>query len=147
MKARLQTLMRLALAAIFVAAALPKIGAPRDFALALFRYRLLPDGAINAAALTLPWLELIAALALLQPRWRTAGAAWLLALLGAATAGLAAALIRGLEIDCGCFSLRPGGSPVTLWSLARNAILLAAIAWSARTRNGTKANSRMKDEE
>ncbi len=139
MKARLQTVTRIALAAVFIVAALPKIAAPRDFALALFRYRLLPDAAINAAALTIPWMEALAALALLSPRWRTVGAAWLLALLGGATFALAAALARGLEIDCGCFGLKPGGSPITLWSLARNMALLAAVAWSAlRMRNAER---------
>ena len=120
------------LTAVFVAAALPKIVAPGDFALALFRYRLLPEPAINAVALALPWLELFAALALLDRRWRGAGAAWLALLLSAATAAMALALARGFDMDCGCFSLRPGTSPIQALSLARNAALLALVVWSAR---------------
>ena len=120
------------LAAAFVAAAVPKIAAPGDFALALFRYRLLPEPAINPVALALPWLEILAALALLDRRWRGAGAAWLALLLAAATAAMAFARARGFDIDCGCFSVRPGASPIRALSLVRNAALLALVVWSAR---------------
>ncbi len=118
------------LAAAFLAAAVPKIAAPGEFALALFRYRVLPEQAIQPIALVMPWLEALAALALVHRRWRSAGAAWLALLLTTATAAMAAARTRGLDIDCGCFSLRPGTSPIRAISLVRNAALLAILAFA-----------------
>lgn len=138
MNARLiRQAIRAALALLFIAAAVPKIFAPTDFALALFRYRLLPPATINAFALTLPWLEALSAAALLHRRWRAAGAFWLAALLVAGAAAMASARIQGLAIDCGCFSVRPGAEPITAASFVRNAALLALLVWSAR--DGDKA--------
>lgn len=118
---------RLMIAVLFLAAGLPKIIAPQDFALALFRYHLLPDATINIAALLLPWLEILAALALLLPGWRKAGAACLAGLLGVATVAIAVSLARGLDIDCGCFTLRPGRSPISMWNIARNLMLVVLV--------------------
>ena len=130
MNARLQLVARLFLAGLFIAAGLPKLLAPQAFALVVFRYHLLPDDLINTVALLLPWLEICAALALLLPAWRPAGALWLAGLLGLATAAIALSLVRGLDIDCGCFTLRPGRSHIGLWSLARNGALIALTLWA-----------------
>jgi uncharacterized membrane protein YphA (DoxX/SURF4 family) len=130
MKARLQFAARIFLAGLFIYAGLPKILAPEAFALVVFRFHLLPDVLINVVALLLPWLEICAGLALLLPAWRRAGAAWLAGLLGAATAALALGLARGLDIDCGCFTLQPGRSHIGLWSLLRNALLITLTLWA-----------------
>ena len=58
---------RLILAVIFLLASAPKIIAPHEFAIAVFRYQLLPDAAINLMAIFLPWIELVAAIAILIP--------------------------------------------------------------------------------
>ena len=130
MNARLQLVARIFLAALFIYAGLPKILAPQDFALVVFRFHLLPDDLINTVALLLPWLEIFAALALLLPAWRRAGMLWLIAMLGIATVALAISLARGLDIDCGCFTLQPGRSHIGWWSLARNATLIALTLWA-----------------
>ena len=130
MNARLLPVARLFLAGLFIYAGLPKLLAPQAFALVVFRYHLLPDDLVNTAALLLPWLEICAALALLLPAWRTAGALWLAGLLGLTTAAIALSLVRGLDIDCGCFTLRPGRSHIGLWNLARNGALIALTLWA-----------------
>ena len=130
MKARLLWVLRLLLATLFVCAGLPKLFDPQSFALVVFRYHLLPDSLINLAALLLPWLEIVAALALLQPAWRRPGALWLVGLLGLATAAIAISLARGLDIDCGCFTLTPGHSPISLWLIVRNFMLIALTVWA-----------------
>jgi len=124
---------RLILAAVFIAAALPKLAAPADFAVSVYRYQVLPAGAINLAALYLPWLELLAAAALFLPRWRDGAARILLALLLVFTAALGFNLARGLRLACGCFGA--GGGAADGWNLLRNAglmVLCMALLWPAR---------------
>lgn len=130
MKPYLTLAARLLLAGLFIAAGLPKLFAPQDFALVVFRYHLLPNDLVNAAALLLPWLELCAALALLWPAWRRTGALWLAGLLAMSTAAIVISLARGLDIDCGCFTLQPGRSHISLWYVARNVALIALTLWA-----------------
>ncbi|HET6330643.1 MAG TPA: MauE/DoxX family redox-associated membrane protein [Holophagaceae bacterium] len=94
--------------AVFLAAALPKIADPPGFAEALHAYRLLPDATLAPLALALPWLELLAALALLTGLARRSAALISLALLVVFMGALAINLARGNPVDCGCF----GASPV-----------------------------------
>ena len=125
---------RLVLAAVFLWAAWGKIADPEAFALAVYRYRILPAWAVNAFALWLPWIEVLAALALLLPNRRAAaaGAALAAGMLAAFTAAYAAALARGLSIACGCFTLRADAAAGGWTTLARNAglFLLAAAAFA-----------------
>ncbi len=123
-------LARGALAGVFLYAAMPKIRDPAGFAKSIFNYQLLPDAAINPLALFLPWLELIAAVALLAaPRLRR-GAVWLLGgMLAFFIAAIVSAMARGLNIDCGCFSTTGEGSRAALPHLVLNFLLLAAAIW------------------
>ena len=130
MKKYLPLAARLFLAGLFIAAGLPKLVAPQAFALVVFRYHLLPNDLINTVALLLPWLELCAALALLLPAWRRAGALWLAGLLAISTIAIAISLARSLDIDCGCFTLQSGRSHISLWFVARNCALIALTLWA-----------------
>jgi len=113
---------RLALAAVFLAAAFGKLRDPYGFAVNLFAYRLLPATWAAPAAVVLPAIESIAALALITGLfWR--GAALICAtLMLVFIAALAQAILRGIDIDCGCFG--EGSSPVSFWLIARNYLLL-----------------------
>lgn len=128
------------LAGIFLIAAAPKLADPDAFAGALARYRLLPDTWINLFALWLPCLETVAAVALLLPRWRRAGAGWLALLLTAFTAAMLTAVFRGLRIACGCFALAADADPIGPWSFVRNLALLAAAGWLTRPDDGRPDN-------
>lgn len=120
-------LCRLILAAIFLLASVPKILAPQEFALAVFRYQLLPDAAINLMAIFLPWIELVAAVAVLFPRTSDGAAAILFGLLAVFTVAIAVDLLRGINISCGCFTLDPDAGPIGWWEVARD-IAFAAVA-------------------
>ena len=124
---------RLLLLLLFVFAGLPKLIAPQDFALVIFRYHLLPDTMINPVSLLLPWLEIVGALVLLLPAWRPAGTLVLSTMLVISTAAIAISLVRGLDIDCGCFTLKPGASHIGLWNIMRNLALLALTLWASRS--------------
>lgn len=117
-----------AVGAVFVLAALPKLQDPATFALAVYRYHLLPGALVNIAALAMPWAELATGAALIAGRGTLRRAAALLAaaMLVLFTAAIAASLLRGLDIACGCFSLSPAAAAAGWKNLARNALLFAA---------------------
>ena len=94
---------QIALGAVFVAAALPKLADPPGFAEALWNYQLAPAWLVHPAALTLPWLELLCGLALCLGLWTRAAAAWITALLLVFLAALSINLARHHPVDCGCF--------------------------------------------
>lgn len=123
------TACRILLGLVFLLACAHKILFPDDFALAVFRYHLLPHHAVNGVAIILPWIELTTALALFfSRRFRDAAALLVLAMLVAFTVGTIFNLLRGVQIACGCFSA--ADADVADWSnVFRNVgyIFLATI--------------------
>lgn len=120
------------LGVVFMAAAFPKIVAPHDFALMVFRYQLLPYFLVNLIAIYLPWVELAAGIALFWPGAARRGAvAIALVLLVVFTLATIFNLWRGIDIACGCFSVDAEASHAGWWNIARNLlfIALAILAW------------------
>jgi len=96
---------QIALGAIFVAAAIPKITDPPSFAHMIYNYRILPAGLINITALTMPWVEILAGLALILGVWARP-ARWLIAaMLVTFILAISLNLVRDNAIDCGCFDV------------------------------------------
>lgn len=113
------------LATVFLAAALPKIAAPAEFAATIEPYRLLPAPLVNLAAIYLPWLELLTAVAVaVVPAARKGALLLLIILLVSFTGAQAWALARGLDISCGCFAAW-SATPIGWDTLSRNIALLA----------------------
>ena len=111
-----------------------KVLYPADFALTVFRFHLLPDAVVNAAALYFPWLEIVCGVCLLLiPGYRVAALWTALVLLVVFSVGIAVILLRGSAINCGCFSSSPLAKPMDGLSIARNVglILLAVMALAA----------------
>jgi putative oxidoreductase len=120
---------RLALSGAFVGAGVLKLQDPEAFAFAVDAYRLTPWAVSAGLALYLPWLEILAGLALWARRWKHAALSILLVLCLTFLAVLASAVVRGLPIRCGC--LGPGIIPGGLWgSIALDLLLLTAILYS-----------------
>jgi uncharacterized membrane protein YphA (DoxX/SURF4 family) len=120
----LLTICRLTLAALFIYAAVGKIHDPRGFAQNVAAYRLLPIATVNMFAIVLPWVELLAGLALLHKPWVRDGA-FLLALLNAVFITAAgSAMARGLDIQCGCFTLSSAHNKVGWGLIGRDALFL-----------------------
>lgn len=96
---------RIALGAVFVVAAGPKIADPPGFAHMVSNYLLVPAPAVNFLALFLPWIEMLAGIALVTGVfWRTAAklsAALLVVFLFAIGINLA----RDHAVQCGCFDV------------------------------------------
>ena len=135
----LEWLCRGIVAAIFLLAAWPKLMDPAGFAKSIQNYKVvLPvigQGYINLAAIFLPALELVAGLGLLWQRTKRA-AAWLCAgLLVFFIVMVLQAVLRGFNIDCGCFGVGTAGAALaqkTGWSkVIENSVLLAMAVWVA----------------
>lgn len=120
-------LARLVAGGTYVYASLGKIADPAAFAQAIANYRLLPAPAEGLLAATLPWVEALAGLLLLVGAL-SAGSALVLAGLSALFAGaVASALIRGLDVSCGCFTLQPGQAAAG-WGHVALDLALAGLA-------------------
>jgi uncharacterized membrane protein YphA (DoxX/SURF4 family) len=95
---------RVYLAVVFLLACWHKLLDPASFALDIATYQILPTVLVNPMALLLPWVELLAGLMLLLA-FRTRAAALLIAgMMFMFTVAITIAVIRGLEMSCGCFA-------------------------------------------
>ena len=124
LRRHLPAAVRITLGAIFIYAALPKIADPVAFAGSVAAYQILPYFASYLTAAVLPFVELLCGL-LLVCGYRIRGGAALIALMNLVfMAALASAIMRGLEIDCGCFEQQ--GAKTSPWvALVRDALFLA----------------------
>lgn len=117
---------RVALAAIFAFAAIPKLGDPAAFARDIDNYHVLPVEWAATAAMMMPPLELVVALALLVGIHARGAALVSAGMLLVFAAAMAQAIARGIDLDCGCF-----GSALAMqvsgWSIARN-VALASLS-------------------
>jgi putative oxidoreductase len=118
-------LLRFGLAGLFLYAGVLKAMDPGALLADIGNYRLVPLPMAAVAAAYLPWLEILAAVAIAVPRWSRSGLLVVLAMLAVFTIALASALFRGLDISCGCFG-RIGGEASALAALLRNGILISA---------------------
>lgn len=141
MKTALTWTLRLGLGGMFVLAGVLKMGDPTSFALEIHNYQLLPGLAPWLAA-TLPALEIILGLALLiAPRsWARASALASTLVLGMFTIAVASAVVRGVNITCGCFG--EGSGPVTIWTVLRDVGLVAGAVGLFWLLNGETKTSR-----
>ncbi len=121
---------RVGIGLVLLAAALGKIGDPATLAVQIGNFRLVPFVARNLLALTLPWIELLAGLALVL-NVRARSGAWLaLALMVAFTLGVAQAMARGLNFECGCFGAADAtrvGTKKLLENLALTAVAMVGV--------------------
>ncbi len=118
---------RLVLGGLFIWAGIAKLRDPAEFAIEIVNYRLLPQLAPYGAVM-LPTVEIAAGLgAIALPRaWRRAAALVIAGLMVVFTVAVSFALIRGINIDCGCFG--GGSSPITGLTLARDLAMFAGAA-------------------
>jgi len=135
---------RIAVGAVFVYASIDKLAHPALFAKDIANYRILPYALVNLFAVILPWTELIVGLCLVLGLFGDAAAAIIGALLLVFIAASAAAIARGLDISCGCFSTT-GGTKAGWEVIIRNALLIAMLAhWFSFKLLGTRVPSKGK---
>lgn len=110
-------LLRVALGAVFIVASFDKIQNPEAFATTIANYRLLPYTVINGIAIALPWLEVVTGTLLALGVWIRANTMIAWGLLLVFSLAISQALVRGLDISCGCFTTDPVAERMTLWTL------------------------------
>jgi uncharacterized membrane protein YphA (DoxX/SURF4 family) len=115
--------LQLALAAIFLTAALSKLSAPRRFARLVEQYDLLPRWLVSGAAVGVICAELAVGLALSVGFALIATLVFAICLLAGFAVAVGTNLLRGAHVPCGCFGKRD--EPISRRSLARLAILLS----------------------
>ncbi|MCK5003733.1 MAG: DoxX family membrane protein [Candidatus Aminicenantes bacterium] len=115
---------RIILGSVFIFASIDKIFHPEAFAGILHNYKLLPDILIYLPALFLPWIELIAGSFLIAGIFVRGSTFILSSLLLIFILAITINLIRGINFDCGCFSIIPGENGSTYFLLIRDLFLL-----------------------
>jgi uncharacterized membrane protein YphA (DoxX/SURF4 family) len=117
---------RLVLGGIFTYASFDKILHPFEFAEVVYNYQLLPDVLVNLVSLFLPWLELLVGLSLILGVWLPGAVLICNLLLMVFFSTLVFNIARGLDIDCGCFTVSVGTSSGghMLWYLFRDGFFL-----------------------
>jgi len=121
---RVYTIIRMLFGLLFIWASWDKILDPAGFARVIYNYRVLPDLLIHPSAIILPWLEMGCGVLLVVGRMTRGSLVILNSLLLFFRAGLGLGLYRGLDIECGCFSLGSKGEKVAWQTLTRDAVLL-----------------------
>ena len=112
---------RIVLGGIFIYASLDKIAHPAEFAKAIGNYHVLPFGLENLLALTLPWLELLAGIALITGVMVDGAAIMVIIMNIVFIFAISQALARGISIECGCFSVTTeGGDNIGLQTIIRD---------------------------
>lgn len=114
---------RVILGVVFIYASLEKIQHPGEFAQAIYNYRMVPNVVINVMAIVLPWLELICGILIIVGVFVRGSALLIGAMLAVFIIALSSALMRGLDISCGCFTLE-GGRSIAANTLVEDILLI-----------------------
>ena len=122
---RLELLFRIILGAVFLWAGSTKIADPHKFATIIANYQLLPEQLVNSVAVWLPWVEVLCGVLLICGIWIDGSLFIINTLLVLFMAVLISNWVRGIDVDCGCFSVAASeGEPNTLLDIVRDAVLM-----------------------
>ena len=99
----LTIIFRLILGSLFIYAAIEKIIDPFGFAADIRNYEIFPTIFSNSLAIYLPWIELYCGIFLLIGVFSRSSASIIAVLLVGFMFAIIAAMIKGLDIECGCY--------------------------------------------
>jgi len=111
----------------FLVSGLAKIGDLQSFSEQVHNFRILPIAAENLVAMTVPWVELVAGLAMVLGTKSRSAALLALMLLGLFTLAVGLAMARGLDFECGCFGTADGTR--VGWTKILMNLTMFAAAW------------------
>jgi uncharacterized membrane protein YphA (DoxX/SURF4 family) len=99
-----------------------------EFADSVLNYRVPPRALNNLVAITFPWIELLAGGLLMCGIWKRASTVVITVLMVVFLIAIGQAVVRGLNISCGCFGTVEGRR-VGLNALAEDTAMFAAALW------------------
>ncbi len=120
-------ILRVIISLLFIYAGVEKINDPSTFATAIENYRLFPFPLINLLAVFFPWLEMFAGILLLFNTLPKENLALIFSLTLIFTFAVSIALIRGINIDCGCYGVL-GAQKVGIQKIIENTLILIICA-------------------
>jgi uncharacterized membrane protein YphA (DoxX/SURF4 family) len=129
---------RVILGGLFVFAGVMKLLKPMDFAQAIEAFKLMPEKAEHLTVLAtfvMPWLEIITGGFLVIGLWARSAALVISALLVVFIGMIASVLVRGLDVNCGCFGKfeYPCTGPMGWCQIIRDLVMLGmgavVVAW------------------
>jgi putative oxidoreductase len=100
---KIQLLFRLLLGGVFIWAGTVKIAAPLDFAQDIANYRIFPRFLSFFLALILPWIEVLCGILVASSIRSRSGSFVLSVLLVGFVILIVLTMIRGIDVECGCF--------------------------------------------
>lgn len=103
----LNTVPRIVVGLLLMYASTEKLMNPDAFAVSVANYDLLPAALVGPVALWLPWLEMLTGILLVAGRFTMGAATTAATLMMVFSAAVGISYLRGLDINCGCFSLNP----------------------------------------
>jgi hypothetical protein len=113
-------------------ASVDKILYPGQFADMIYNYKIMPSFAIHPMAIILPWLEFTTGIVLIIGFWLEGALFIFNSLMLIFIIALSSALIRGLNIQCGCFTVDPNADREIMISLVRDLFMFLAGMWGMR---------------
>jgi uncharacterized membrane protein YphA (DoxX/SURF4 family) len=113
-------LIRVFIGGLFITASLDKILDPNAFANSILNYKIVGSALSLLIATILPWLELLCGLGLILDLFPRTNSLIIAFLLAGFTIAVVSALIRGLDISCGCFTQDPSASKIGYQKILEN---------------------------
>lgn len=124
LKNNIVLLFRLILGVMFIYASLDKIAHPEEFAKQIGYYKALPFGLENTVAIILPWTELIIGLCFLIGIFVDGATLLSIIMMIVFILMISQAMLRGIDISCGCFKVSADGENIGLNTIIRDIIFL-----------------------
>jgi len=129
-------LVRLVVGLIFIYASIDKLFNPNQFARIIYNYHILPGELINFTAIVLPWIEFICGLSLITGIYKDGSALILNLLVVVFLVAVGVNLVRGIDIECGCFTVSSKAKTNALSLMIRDIGLLILTLFIFFNRSG-----------
>jgi putative oxidoreductase len=118
-------LTRIFLGLMFVVVSLEKIVEPAAFAQSIANYKVLSFSTSLVLATIVPWIELVCGLCILFGLFLRGSSLLLSTMVSVFTLAVLSALLRNLDIACGCFTQDPTVGKIGWMKIIQNLSLLA----------------------
>lgn len=129
MKSKIQKyfleIIRFVLAFLFILAAVEKLKNPYAFALSIDAYQIFPEWITNISTFLIPWLEIFIGFGLLFKFKLKANLYLYLFLMVVFTLLVLIAMIKGLDIECGCYG--ESSTKIGLVKLFENILIIVFV--------------------